>query len=757
MDKTLSFRISSRLKNIIGRELISDKYIAIFELVKNSYDAGAELVSISYSVDKNNSPFITISDDGVGMNYDDIVNKWLFVAYSEKKTKNRPSSYIDYFKRGYAGAKGIGRFSCDRLGSKVKLYSKKENENKVHVVEIDWDKFEEDDETDFINVPVDYSSDDHLPSGNKYGTSLLITDLREDWERGDLLYLKRSLMKLITPDFDKGVKPFRIEIMAPNEISKDKEVEKNPNVNIWRDTVNGFIHNDILEKLDLKTTNIDVFISEDGKTISTILMDRGIYVFTLKERNRDYLSLKNIHFSLYYLNRAAKTAFTSQMGGVRPVNYGSVFVYKNGFRVNPYGEPGEDFWEIDKRKAQGWMRYLGTREIMGRISIFGDNDDFTETSSRAHGFVQTPAVRQLQTFFTKKVLMILEKYVVNLIAWGEPLKNRGGHVITPNELTDEIIAQFITNINLTDVISFDYNKDVFFKNNDAKTDVHTNIKRLENYAEKSGDEGFRLLANTVRKNAEALMQENIELENENRNKTKEVEKLSQENSIREKQIFFLNNIKNQDVDSLLNGLHTIYTFADANIGNLDYCIKLLREKNSSDEILDVFSDVYQADLRIRKIADLAFHGNSSLKEELKGSIIDFIQQYVDTQKDILISVNIKTEKHISDCIFNPSAIGIIIDNVISNSQKNEATNLDICFSQENDNTKISFIDNGLGITNGIDTEKLFEKGFSMNPKQKGFGFGLAYIRDLVTEMKGSVVIDEKYKNGFKLDVRLRNE
>ena len=68
MDKTLSFRISSGLKNIIGRELISDKYIAIFELVKNSYDAGAELVSISYSVDKNNSPFITISDDGVGMN-----------------------------------------------------------------------------------------------------------------------------------------------------------------------------------------------------------------------------------------------------------------------------------------------------------------------------------------------------------------------------------------------------------------------------------------------------------------------------------------------------------------------------------------------------------------------------------------------------------------------------------------------------------------------------------------------------------------
>lgn len=756
MDKKLSFRVSSGLKNIIGRELISDKYIAIFELVKNSYDAGAELVTISYSYDEIGKPFITITDDGIGMNYDDIINKWLFVAYSEKKTKNRPPSYVDLFQRGYAGAKGIGRFSCDRLGLNVKLLSKKENDEQVNVVEIDWNKFEENDENDFIKIPLKYSTTKQLPSGKKCGTSLLITNLREEWNRNDLLFLKRSLMKLISPDFDKGVKPFKIEIVAPEERNTDDKVKNNPNANIYRDTVNGFVYNDILEKFELKTTNIEVLIGEDGKTITTTLHDRGIFIFTLKEKNRNYYGLKNIHFSLFYLNRSAKTAFTNQMGGVHPVDYGSVFVYKNGFRVYPYGEPGEDFWEIDKRKAQGWMRHLGTREIMGRISIFGNNDIFTETSSRAHGFVQTTEVKQLQSFFKNKVLTILEKYVVNLIAWGEPLKNRGGHVITPDELTDEIIAQFITNINLSDVISLDYNKDVFLKNNHEKTDVHTNIKRLEQYAEKTGDEGLKKLANSVRKNAESLMQINIELENENINQTKELENLQKENQAREKQVYFLENTANQDVNCLLNEMHTIYTLADACIGYFDTLFEELKSNKISEDFFDSISDVYQANLKIKKISDMAFHGLSSIKKEIKGNIIDFIKEY-NNKMNQQINLFYIYESNIKDCIFNPSSFGIIMDNIISNSIKNQADKIDLSFKQEQDFTLISFADNGIGLSTEIDIKKIFERGYSQNPTGKGFGFGLPYIKELVEEMNGSITIDKTYKKGFKLDLRLKNE
>ena len=75
MAETLHFRVSSGLKNIIGRELINDKYIAIFELVKNSYDAGARCAQIRFDSLGTPEATITITDDGKGMNKKDIIEK----------------------------------------------------------------------------------------------------------------------------------------------------------------------------------------------------------------------------------------------------------------------------------------------------------------------------------------------------------------------------------------------------------------------------------------------------------------------------------------------------------------------------------------------------------------------------------------------------------------------------------------------------------------------------------------------------------
>lgn len=94
-NKTLAFKVSSGLKNLIGRDLISDKYIAIFELVKNSYDANASNVKISYLVSEQGIGKIIISDNGTGMTYEDIIQKWLFVAYSEKNHKTDLNRLIE--------------------------------------------------------------------------------------------------------------------------------------------------------------------------------------------------------------------------------------------------------------------------------------------------------------------------------------------------------------------------------------------------------------------------------------------------------------------------------------------------------------------------------------------------------------------------------------------------------------------------------------------------------------------------------------
>ena len=80
----VTFKISSALKNIIGKELITDDFIAVYELVKNAFDANAREVEIIFEGLKTVSPRIIIKDNGDGMDEDDLRNKWLFVAYSAK-------------------------------------------------------------------------------------------------------------------------------------------------------------------------------------------------------------------------------------------------------------------------------------------------------------------------------------------------------------------------------------------------------------------------------------------------------------------------------------------------------------------------------------------------------------------------------------------------------------------------------------------------------------------------------------------------
>ena len=79
------FRISSGLKNLIGSELITDNFVAVFELVKNSFDARATEVKITFEDIYSKNPKIIIQDNGKGMDYEDLTETWLFLGYSAKR------------------------------------------------------------------------------------------------------------------------------------------------------------------------------------------------------------------------------------------------------------------------------------------------------------------------------------------------------------------------------------------------------------------------------------------------------------------------------------------------------------------------------------------------------------------------------------------------------------------------------------------------------------------------------------------------
>ena len=126
--------------------------------------------------------------------------------------------------------------------------------------------------------------------------------------------------------------------------------------------------------------------------------------------------------NLFYLNAAAKNNFTRNMG-VQPVNFGSIFLYKNGFRIQPYGDKGDDSWGIDYRYQQGRMRFLGSRSLFGRVSIETNSKQFVEVSSRDGGLQKTKGYYELIKLF-EKAHRALEKYVVGVL-WGEGFKRRG--------------------------------------------------------------------------------------------------------------------------------------------------------------------------------------------------------------------------------------------------------------------------------------------------------------------------------------------
>ena len=283
------FRISTGLKNLIGQDLITDEFVAVFELVKNSFDAHASLVQIFFEQDR-----IFVSDNGKGMSQADILNKWLFVAYSAKQDGTEDDNYRDRLSgpsRPFAGAKGVGRFSCDRLGKRLMMRSQAEGQPVQHM-EIDWTRYEENSKQEFATVeasiwetevfPASFSK----PRGNT-GTVLEISGLRSQWDRDKLQSLKRELMKLINP-FAEQSPQFQIEIIAPSEQEKDKK-DKVFNANHPqhepRMLVNGMVENPLLEVLRKRTTLIQVEIVDEGESIVTKLEDRGELVYQIREKN----------------------------------------------------------------------------------------------------------------------------------------------------------------------------------------------------------------------------------------------------------------------------------------------------------------------------------------------------------------------------------------------------------------------------------------------------------------------------------------
>lgn len=765
MANSENFKISAALKDLIGKELITDELVAVFELVKNSFDANATKVEVIF--ENNNEPQnarIIIKDNGKGMNYDDLKNKWLFVAYSAKRTGKENDDYRDKIKpqRVFAGAKGVGRFSCDRLGKDLNLISiKNENKPKIENLVVNWEDFENADEEEFINIKVSHSELKTISYDLKHGTVLEISGLRDNWDRARILKLKKSLAKLINPNQGNDSDKFDIEIIAKDEQRADKE-EKNK-----LDVVNGLIKNSIFETLEIKTSNILVQINPKGDIIETILQDRGDLIYHLKEKN-PFTDLKNISVYLFQLNRTAKGNFTKMMG-IEPVKYGSVFMYKNGFRVYPYGEPGEDGLQIDRRKQQGYNRNLGTRDLIGRIEINGEQPELKETTSRDGGLVKTDTYYNLVDFFYNYVLKRLENYVVDIIQWGDERINKETGEVRPELWAKDVKVQILEMItgffNEKNYIDVQYNKD-FLKilADKQEKSVDKIVKNISRVATKSGNPEMIKEAKIIEK-AVKNIKADADIAKAKATKEESLRKQTQEKleAVTSQKNFLQSEISDdtKNLESILHHIGLTTSIIKTEIENL---VKAININAPKSELVNVVKRISRQNEKITSFSKYfkkaAFNIHST---NVATDIVAFTNEYLENvyklRDDLrtnreLLNVKINTPKDFEHKLkFNPIDMIIVLDNLISNSSKHGASEVELTWSKTTKDFRLSLKDDGKGIKDDI-VDNIYDFGFTTS--KRGSGIGLYHVKEIIEKLNGTITVNNKISRGVEFIITFKN-
>jgi signal transduction histidine kinase len=782
-EKKLNFDVSSGLKSVLGSELITDDEVAIFELVKNSFDALARHVDLYFNQDQ-----IVISDDGVGMTMEDVRKKWLFVGYSAKREQNRGEDFRDTIsaRRHYAGSKGVGRLSSDRLGRFVTLQTRAKHEKNtpVHQVKVDWDLFDKDHRKHFESISVIHSeanSEFKLPPKIpkiRHGTVVTIEQTRKSWDRHSILKLKSALAKLINP-FGAAADGFTINILAPEEVEGDEEaseIAKTKGVKpLSCDIVNGEVGNFIFSTLQEKTTFIDVKITASGAHLECSLTDRGELIYRIREPNPyPDLGSSGFHCSLYFLNASAKQTFAKRMG-VPSVDFGSVFLFRNGFRVFPIGQERDDWFGMEKRKGQGYARFLGTRDVIGRIDVEGSDKDFKEASSRNTGLIETSAVAQLRTCFMERCLKRLEKYVVPVTF---PDKEDKKSSDVSRLLTDPAKARVATAVaklvGTENVELLDYSRRLIGILNERSEQFESSIANLLLIAEKTKDQELFRKVETAKKRFDEIRksEEAARLQADEERKAKEiaqaraakaeatakviVEQLDEE----KKRNLFLTSIASLDTETILNLHHQVTIYAVDIHQQIENLIISLSGKKTvpADELLTALESITLLNSKVMGVSKFATRANFRLdSERIKADLGDYILQYINgvVQDELSgpIRVTVSSDEKRFSLRFKPIDVSIVIDNLIANAKKARATSVHFeIIHPHSGSLHIIVTDNGDGFHGRIaELPRIFEKGFTTTD---GSGLGLYHVQHVLGEMNGTIEAQRTQPKGATFIIKI---
>ena len=409
----LPFRPRARLLQLLGDELIGSPRLAVFELVKNAYDADARLVGIVLADVESANASIVVEDDGDGMTLEIIRDIWLVPGHDHRA---RQRAALRRTRRGRLplGEKGLGRFAAHKLGNRIEVVSRARGEPEC-VVSIDWNALIQQQNLSDATVQVTTREPKFFSQDNT-GTRITISGLREsNWTRGEVRRLQRQITSITSP-FERGSDEFSPRLEVPGHEDWVADV---PDVDTLRERAPWhyrFRFDDgrfewqyrfrgvagiKLEDRDARSEDSEPLLITPDAGLSEV-EDMGLGSGRPKPVRADASfadGIGPVKGELYVFDR--DPAVLSKLGEPRLIkNYldenGGVRLYRDGIRVYNYGERDDDWLGLDLRRVNTPARMLSRNIVVGAVDLSLESSTGLHEKTNREGFVENAALGRLK-------------------------------------------------------------------------------------------------------------------------------------------------------------------------------------------------------------------------------------------------------------------------------------------------------------------------------------------------------------------------
>lgn len=410
--KKYSIKASSYIINLLGDELIGSDSLALFEIVKNSYDADSKIVVIHLNHILSSDGNIIIEDMGNGMTPDVIENAWLTIGtdYKRKELKQSP-----IFHRTSLGNKGVGRLAAYRLANKIKVETQPRDDMFGSMLTINWKSLVRGGSSiDDLTVDVEHGLTNLITGG--HGTRITLSDLKcHNWNASKIKALVSQLQGIQNPFSAKD--NFNIEVKSDDPKVQDWIDSVTPSSEIVKNSLFKFEFsisqsNSKLEDfafLDWSysfnptnfpvSTKIDENIKKGKQPLDIDAKEFIAYDKDVKERfflkNNLLDGIGKITGCFYAFSRDGKILDLVYGSGKRTLinsyldQNGGIKIFRDNIRVYNYGEPNDDWLGINLSRATKMNAHFAKNQIIGAINLnLAETKDSLVEKTNREGFIE---------------------------------------------------------------------------------------------------------------------------------------------------------------------------------------------------------------------------------------------------------------------------------------------------------------------------------------------------------------------------------